>query len=326
MPVTRRGNISNPDPNKLPAPSVPDPADEAFDEGIPMTDEAIVFTPVIAKIVALCGLPVYSTMVKFIEQQEWLELGHVTSIGVNEVKDFHTVHNNGNYDAKPMMIHLRMFKAFLMFYTQKCHALSTTLDRHDVMDFMNTQFKEYVGSPDYHDDLEMSGAPSKPNLLPRGSITIATATDDLTALEFRKGVRRDKTDYTNLEDDKYFTTWNCGFVATAHMHHNHQVLDEVYVPKSETKVSVFQEQQTFMYAVLKEHLKTDKGKSLVIQFEATQCAEYLQGVEEACIEFDRCTTVRRHLTSVLHHDKIPRKLARYSIWVRLALERAGHEV
>jgi hypothetical protein len=112
------------------------------------TDEEIVFTPVIAKIVALCGLPVYLTMVKFIEQQEWSESGHVTSIGVNEVKDFHTVRNNGNYDAKPMMIHLRMFKAFLMFYMRKCHELYTNLDEHDVMDFMHTQFKEYVGHRD----------------------------------------------------------------------------------------------------------------------------------------------------------------------------------
>ena len=276
MPVTRRGNNSNPDPNEPPAPTVPDPADDAFDafdEGIPTTDEESVFTPVIARIVALCGLPVYSTMVKFIEQQEWSELGHVTSIGVNEVKDFHTVRNDGNYDAKPMMIHLRMFKAFLMFYTRKCHELSTTLDEHDVMNFTNTQFKEYVGSPDYHDDLAMAGAPPKPSSLPRGFNANATATDDLTAQEFRKGVRRDKTHYTDLKDDKYFTTWNRGFVATAHMHHTHQVLDEEYVPRTETEIAVFKEQQTFMYAVLEEHLKTDKGKSLVSQFEATRDAQ-----------------------------------------------------
>jgi hypothetical protein len=99
-------------------------------------------------------------MVKLIEQPEGLELGHVTSIGVNEVKDLHTVRNNGKYDARRMMI-----KVFLMFYTRKCHELSTTLDEHDVMVFTNTQFKEYIGSPDYHDDLEMAGAPPKPNLL-----------------------------------------------------------------------------------------------------------------------------------------------------------------
>jgi hypothetical protein len=32
---------------------------------------------------------------------------------------------------------------------------------------------------------------------------------------------------------------------------------------------MFKETKTFIYAVLQEHLKTDKGKSLVSQFEAT---------------------------------------------------------
>jgi hypothetical protein len=149
-------------------------------------------------------------LVKFIEQQEWSELGHVTSIAVNEVKVFHTVRNDGNYDAKPIMIHLRMFKAFLMFYTRKFHEMSTTLDENDVIDFTNTQFKEYVWSPHYNDDLAMSGATPKPKLLPRGINSIATATDDLNAQEFRKGVRHDKTHYTDPKYDKYFTTWNRG--------------------------------------------------------------------------------------------------------------------
>jgi hypothetical protein len=34
-------------------------------------------------------------------------------------------------------------------------------------------------------------------------------------------------------------------------------------------VALFKEMQTFMYAVLQEHLKTNKWKSLVSQFEAT---------------------------------------------------------
>jgi hypothetical protein len=119
MPARTRRRNSNPEPDKPPAPLVPDLADDGFIGGIPTTDKKIVFNSVIARIVALRGLPLYSTMVKFIEQQEWSDLGHVTSIGVNEVKDFHTVRNGGNYDAKPMMIHLRMLMAFLMFYARK---------------------------------------------------------------------------------------------------------------------------------------------------------------------------------------------------------------
>jgi hypothetical protein len=52
MLVTRKGSISNPDPNEPTAPLVPDLVDDAFDEGIPTTDEEIIITPLIAKIVA----------------------------------------------------------------------------------------------------------------------------------------------------------------------------------------------------------------------------------------------------------------------------------
>jgi hypothetical protein len=77
--------------------------------------------------------------------------------------------------------------------------------------------------------------------------------------EFRRGVKRDKTHYEDLKDDKYFNSWNRGFVATAHMHHTHLVLDENYVPKNDMEFAVFREMQTFMYAVLEDHLKSDKG-------------------------------------------------------------------
>ena len=86
-------------------------------------------------------------------------------------------------------------------------------------------------------------------------------------------MKRDKTHYEDLKDDKYFNSWNRGFVATAHMHHTHLVLDEDYVPLTEVEKMVFREMNTFMYAVLESHLKTDKGKSLVSQYEATRDAQ-----------------------------------------------------
>jgi hypothetical protein len=49
-------------------------------------------------------------------------------------------------------------------------------------------------------------------------------------------------------------------VSKEKMHHTHLVLDEIYVPKTDEEKAVFQEMQIFMYAVMEEHLKTDKGK------------------------------------------------------------------
>jgi hypothetical protein len=95
----------------------------------------------------------------------------------------------------------------------------------------------------------------------------------LTAQEFCRGVKRGKTHYTYLKDDKHFNLWNRGFVATEFMHHTHHVLDEEYVPKTPTKIGLLQEMQTFMYAVFEEHLKTDTGKSLVSRYEVTRDAQ-----------------------------------------------------
>jgi hypothetical protein len=72
-----------------------------------------------------------------------------------------------------------------------------------------------------------------------------------------------------LKEDKHFNSWNRGFIATAHMHHTHLVLDADYSPTNAIDVALFKEMQTFMYAVLQERLKTDKGKSLVSKFDAT---------------------------------------------------------
>jgi hypothetical protein len=91
--------------------------------------------------------------------------------------------------------------------------------------------------------------------------------------EFRRGVKRDKAHYENLKDDKYFNSWNRGFVATARMHHTDTVLNEKCVPKNYDEKFVFKKMQIFMYAVFEVHLKTSKGKSLVSQCEETHDAQ-----------------------------------------------------
>jgi hypothetical protein len=55
-------------------------------------------------------------------------------------------------------------------------------------------------------------------LVPSG---IVTAVGPMTAQEFRQGVKRDKAHYETLKKDEGFHDWNCGFVATARMHHTH---------------------------------------------------------------------------------------------------------
>ena len=224
---------------------------------------------ILEHIIELCNFPDDSTMVEYIQQQGWTTLTDVTMVSLEEVNDFKTVKEDGSYKAKPLTIHLRRFKGFLLYYNRKCRDLSTPLDEEDVFDITRTEFTAYCGSPDYQSDLQQGlvMTPPKP--------TIAPSTDALSAQEFRRGVKRDKSHYTDLKDDKHFNSWNRGFVATAYMHHTQHVLDEHYIPDptNPTELALFTEMQVFMYAVLEEHLKTDTGKSLVSQYEETRDAQ-----------------------------------------------------
>jgi hypothetical protein len=95
----------------------------------------------------------------------------------------------------------------------------------------------------------------------------------MTAQEFRRGVKRDIAHYTNFKDDEHFSAWHRKFVATACMLHTHLVLGPKYVPQDDVAKAVFEEMQIFMYAVMAEHFKTEKGKSLVSQYEKDQDAQ-----------------------------------------------------
>jgi hypothetical protein len=227
-------------------------------------------TDVIQHIIMLCGFGEDTIMVRYIDQQHWTDLFHVISIDVDEVKDFHTVRDDGiTFEAKPMLVHLRVFKAFLLYYKRRSREHPIPLSEAHVLLFSKLLFREYCCSDEYTEDLKACGAnPSPPMVKSSPGISgIVGSLDSLTVQEFRRGVKRDKTHYEDLKDDKYFSSWNRGFVATARMHHTDLVLDENYIPKTDEEKFVFKEMQIFMYAVLEDHLKTGKGKSLVSQYE-----------------------------------------------------------
>jgi hypothetical protein len=118
-----------------------------------MTD-VIIHTPVVAKIISLCDFSDDSVMVKFIKQKQWEKLFQVTNIKVDDIKDFHTVKNDGiSLDEKPLMTHLRMLKCLLVYYKRKCHENDSVMSEDDVLNIRNDQFHSYCGSDDYFIDL-----------------------------------------------------------------------------------------------------------------------------------------------------------------------------
>jgi hypothetical protein len=105
-----------------------------------------------------------------------------------------STNSDGSYKAKPMSLHLCQFKAFLMYYNKKCRELSTTLNDEDVLSITKTELFDYMGSPEYHDDI--AGG------LIKSTKPIASANHKaFTAADLQKGTKRDKTCYSKLTDD-----------------------------------------------------------------------------------------------------------------------------
>ena len=234
---------------------------------MPPTTRSKALSDIIEHIVDICGFPSDSTMKEIIVQEGWTDLTDVTTLTLDDVSNLTLYNADGSYAAKPLAHHVRKLKGFLLLYNRKCIDLSSNLDEDDVINLTKTAFLSYCGSPEYHVDIAQGLVPSQKTTVP------TTVSGEFTAAEFRRGVKRDKTHYMELKDDKHFNTWNRGFVATAYMHHTDHILDENYKPATPTEIGLFREMQIFMYAVFEEKLKTDKGKSLVSEYESTRDAQ-----------------------------------------------------
>jgi len=109
---------------------------------------------VIDHIIWLCGFPDDSTIVKYIKQQGWHELSHVTGIGLADMKGFYTVVIDGiTLEAKPLTKHTNMLRGFIMYYKRKCRENIFPLAEDDAKNITKAAFYAYCGSLDYHDDL-----------------------------------------------------------------------------------------------------------------------------------------------------------------------------
>jgi hypothetical protein len=117
-----------------------------------------------------------------------------------------------------------MFNAFLLSYMRKGRKLLTSLTEDVVLEISKTEFNAYCGSVEYFTtNVAIVSSPPKMSANPRLDANAAGVVGTIDSLT---GVKCDKAHYPNLKNDKYFSTWNQGFIATAHMQHTQHVLDE----------------------------------------------------------------------------------------------------
>ena len=81
--------------------------------------------------------------------------------------------------------------------------------------------------------------------------------------DFKRGIKRDASQFPTLKDDAAWDNWNRSTTAQARAQDIADVLDPSYIPSTQEDIALFLEKQKFMYAVFEKTLQTDKGKALV---------------------------------------------------------------
>jgi hypothetical protein len=119
-------------------------------------------------------------MVEIFNQEVWTDIVDMAMLIMQEADSLISTNSNGSYKAKPW------FKGFLMYYNKKCGELSTTLNDEDVLSITKTDLFDYMGSPEYHDDIA-GGLSKLTKTTPSGNHK------EFTAIDFQKNVIRPVT-------------------------------------------------------------------------------------------------------------------------------------
>jgi hypothetical protein len=186
------------------------------EEWIEAGPESLVRTAIIDDVILLCDFPADSVMVKYIDQQQWSTLSHITTVGFDEVEKFYTVRDDGfTFEVTPMLVHIRIFKAFLLYYRSKmCWGEGPTDD--DVMRWIPIDFLEYYSSKAYHDDYAAAfhPIPLKPSQRAesfgsirgtRNGIGTSCMACPMTTSELKQGKKNNERFRENTKEDIYPT-------------------------------------------------------------------------------------------------------------------------
>jgi hypothetical protein len=105
--------------------------------------------------------------------------------------------------------------------------------------------------------------------------------------EFRKGIKRDKSHYSKLKDEKNWDSWRRSTISTVYAHGCENILSGSYTPTSTDEILLFKEQNKFMYDVFNTILGTTMGQHFVTQHESTRDA---QQVWKGYVDYMRTST------------------------------------
>ena len=279
-----------------------------IDPKMNLTTEAtdvVIHTPVIAKIISLCGFSDDSVMVEFIKQKQWKKLLQVTNISVDDVKDFHTVKKDGiSMDQKPLMIHVRMLKCFLLYYKRKCREHDKYLCEKDVMNIESNQFYLYCGSTDYFMDLSAcveESSTKQVDMLNTGIVDIVNAAESIQMEDVRGSSPFDE----GLEEENV-----ANIDVDVDIHHFDVINDDLYVSERNIGEDVLEKMDSLTYLAqnhLEEVTASDESYCISIRNPNGEYDLYRENTIISNVVVDEIDTTR-HLDEGKGAGKLPYKL------------------
>jgi len=190
----------------------------------------------------------------------------------NTLQYFNTSTNKYVTPLEPLLLRLRILKAW--FYYLLSSRSITTVDWKD-LEIVNINAYD-----DYRVSHYNSRVPTNPSLgADPPSTDDPLSTDPFrsksrsSVAEFKKGVKRDKSAYLNLKDERNWDNWKRRTVATVHAHGCQNVLNPKYKPPTPDDAALLREQNNFMYDVFATILLTHMGSHFIAVHESSRDAQ-----------------------------------------------------
>lgn len=119
------------------------------------------------------------------------------------------------------------------------------------------------------------------------------------ANEFQKSIKRDKTQYKDFKDQKYWDSWHRSFLVTAKSHGLEDVLNSGYLPSTSEDKALFHEKQKFAFSVLDHVIHTNMGKTIVRKHTDSMNAQ--QAYAEITQFYSSSTLARQNASDLIQY-------------------------
>ena len=181
--------------------------------------------------------------------------------------------NKKTSPLEPLLLRLRIVKAFYYHLKEK-HNLNT-IDWKD----------ESLVTSEIFDEFRVSNydpsAPTKPGTSTNLNLNQNNATVQLPqskpakslASEFRRGIKREKSAYLVLKDERIWNSWKRKTIATMNAHGCQNIANPNYKPQSLDETLLLREQNNFMYDVFATIFQTTMGAHYVAVHEDDRDAQ-----------------------------------------------------